>query len=81
MEGQQQQNLEQNGVVNGGPDPTPEQLILDGLTLKRTQFEHFSRNLGDVSLDNLNLLNEKANLSFHYATTCFRQNEDFGKSL
>jgi len=39
--------------------------ILDGLTLKRTQFEHFSRNLGDVSLDNLNLLNEKANLSFH----------------
>nr|CAD2165335.1 unnamed protein product [Meloidogyne enterolobii] len=40
--------------------------ILDGLTLKRTQFEQFSRTLGDVSLDNLNLLNEKANLSFHY---------------
>jgi len=38
---------------------------LNGLTFKRTQFEQFSRTLGDVSLGNLNLLNEKANLSFH----------------
>uniref|UniRef100_A0A914MG67 Cullin-5 n=1 Tax=Meloidogyne incognita TaxID=6306 RepID=A0A914MG67_MELIC len=40
--------------------------ILNGLTFKRTQFEQFSRTLGDLSLDNLNLINEKANLLFHY---------------